>query len=313
MMRNKVAVFGEALFDLLQQSNGDYRPFVGGSPFNVARSFAKQGLDCCYLSRIGNDDLGSQIMHAAQLDGIQLPENNRSDKPTSLALVYKDANGQPSYQLYRKSVADLDMTAEQLLAIIPADVEVFHTGSLALVPEMIDVLTPVLIKLKNRGVKISIDINVRLGVELDHSQYVGAIWQFIALADIVKVSDEDLHLMGLQDDPIYHAAELLSVMNDGIVALTLGEQGAFIITDGLTVQQDIIPTRSFGDAVGAGDTFFSALISELLRNNALHRFAEKEQLQQGLLFGAMAASLNVSEIGCHPPSQQQVLNALALL
>ena len=47
-----VAVFGEALFDMIQQPNNSFLPFIGGSPYNVARSFVRQGLACTYLSPI---------------------------------------------------------------------------------------------------------------------------------------------------------------------------------------------------------------------------------------------------------------------
>lgn len=57
-MTYKVAVFGEALFDMIEQENGDYRPFIGGSPYNVARSFSRQGVDCTYLSPISTDVFG---------------------------------------------------------------------------------------------------------------------------------------------------------------------------------------------------------------------------------------------------------------
>ena len=55
---SRVAVFGEALFDMIQQQDGSYHPFVGGSPFNVARGFVKQGIETkgfelCRFSRRG--------------------------------------------------------------------------------------------------------------------------------------------------------------------------------------------------------------------------------------------------------------------
>jgi fructokinase len=306
MSRPKVAVFGEAIIDMIEQKDGSYMPFIGGSPFNVARSFVNQGLDCCYLSPISTDLMGEKIYASVLADGVNVPANNRSAKNTSLALVYKDAQGKPSYRLYRRSVADLDISAEALLSILPDDIELFHTGSLALVPEMLDVLIPVVKKLKTRGVKISIDVNVREGVETSHQQYVAAIWHFVELADIVKVSDEDLELTGLYGKPEFHARAVLERMNKGMVILTLGEEGSYLISSEHNLKQEVHISEVFGDTVGAGDTYFSALIARLLKANALSPEASSETLSDALQYGAIAASLNVATIGCNPPNCEQV-------
>jgi len=310
-MTYKVAVFGEALFDMIEQENGDYRPFIGGSPYNVARSFSRQGIDCSYLSPISTDVLGDKIFNSVLAEGISMPANNRSDKATSLALVYKDQQGNPDYRLYRKGIADLDISVDKLLAFLPQDLDLFHTGSLAIVPEMLEVLIPVITKLKHRGVKISIDVNVRKGVESDQQKYVATIEKFIALADIVKVSDEDLLLMDLTGEPEQHVETMLKSMADGIVVLTLGESGAHFITQELNIQQDIFKAEPFADTVGAGDTFFSAMLAQLLRDKALSCTTTPESFAYALKFGSLAAAINVSKTGCQPPSYQEVLNKLA--
>ena len=309
-MTYKVAVFGEALFDMIEQKNGDYRPFIGGSPYNVARSFSRQGLDCTYLSPISNDVFGDEIFNSVLEEGIKIPSNNRSELTTSMALVYKDEHGNPDYRLYRKSVADLDIDVNKLLAVLPQDLDLFHSGSLALVPEMLEILIPVITELKSKGVKISIDVNARKGVEVNHDKYVAAIAQFISLADIVKVSDEDLLLIGLCKDPIVHTKAILKNMKNGMVVLTLGEGGSHFITQEFNIQQDIFKAEIFGDTVGAGDTFFSAMISQLLRDKALSSEATQENCAYALKFGSLAASINVSKIGCHPPSYHEVLNKI---
>jgi fructokinase len=310
-MTFKVAVFGEALFDMIEQENGDYRPFIGGSPYNVARSFSRQGLDCSYLSPISNDIFGDKIYKSAVEEGIDIPANNRSFQATSLALVYKNSQGNSDYRLYRKSVADLDINAQKLLDNLPKDLDLFHTGSLALVPEMVDVLIPVMIALKANGVKISIDVNVRKGVEINHAKYVAAIAQLVTYADIVKVSDEDLLLQNLVGDPEHLASAMLKNMTNGMVVLTLGENGAHFITENMNIQQDVFRAVPMGDTVGAGDTFFSAMLAQLLRDNALTPAAKPEDLAYALKFGALAAAINVSKIGCHPPTFEDVLKNLA--
>ena len=310
-MNSHVGVFGEALFDMIQQEDGDFRPYVGGSPFNVARSFAKQGIQCTYLSPISSDHLGEKIYQSVQDSGIHFNPSNRSERQTSLALVYKDKNGKPDYRLYRKGVADLDITAEQLLSFIPDDISLFHTGSLALIPEMLDVLIPVITHLKQKNVKISIDVNVRKGVKLNHEQYIAAIWRFIEFADLVKVSDEDLILKGLTGKPEFHVQSMLERMKDGIVVLTFGENGSHLFSEKLHLKEAVYPTQKLGDTVGAGDTFFSAMISEMLRRDLFNSEEVVDELQYALKFGSCAAAMNVEKIGCHPPNYMEVIERLS--
>jgi fructokinase len=52
------------------------------------------------------------------------------------------------------------------------------------------------------------------------------------------------------------------------------------------------------DTIGAGDTFFSAMLAQLLRDNALTPAAKKEDLAYALKFGSLAVAINVSKIGC---------------
>ena len=307
------AVFGEALFDLIEQNDDQLSAHIGGSPFNVARSFAKQGLETHYLSPLATDRYGERLYDYAVSEGIQLPADNRSFLPTSLALVYTDANGQPDYRLYRQAIADLDIDAQRLIDLIPEGIDLFHTGSLALVPSMVDVLVPVFTELKQRNILISLDINMRKGVELDNAQYIAAVLALVPFADIVKVSDEDLLLLGIDAAPLAGAQQILAQLDNGMVLLTEGADGATLLTDTHSIARPVYTPKVFTDAVGAGDTFFSAFLAQLLRGqhepDNVHSWSE-ETLTQALHFGLMAATLNVEQQGCQPPSQEEVLAAL---
>lgn len=304
------AVFGEALFDLIEQPNGNLSAHIGGSPFNVARSLVKQGVNTHYLSPISNDRYGEKLYRYALDSGMQLPPQNRSDSPTSIALVYTDDSGQPDYRLYRKGIADLDISSKELFAIIPDDINFFHTGSLALVPSMVSVLKPVLERLRKKGVVISIDINMRKHVELDISSYHHAVNSLYPFADIVKVSDEDLQLLGYNGSPLSGAQDMLAELTNGMVLLTQGASGASLLTEQSALTQAVFKPLEFADAVGAGDTFFSAFLAQLIRDGALSPPWHLSRLECALEFGLMAATMNVEQIGCQPPTFSQVQLAL---
>ena len=91
-----VAVLGEALIDFIVDSDGAYRPHLGGSPFNVAIGLAREGIDVSYLSPFSDDTFGNQLREALLDEGVKVPLQRRSLWPTSLALVTNDDNGQPT-------------------------------------------------------------------------------------------------------------------------------------------------------------------------------------------------------------------------
>lgn len=309
-MQENVAVFGEALFDLIEGENEAIQAYIGGSPFNVARSFARQGLSCSYLSPISLDRYGDKIVGEANRETILLPDNNRVNSPTSLALVYKNEKGLPAYTLYRQGIADLCIDAEKLIALLPSQLALFHTGSLALVPKMESVLIEVFTFLKAQKCPISIDINVRVGVEESNDAYIKTLKNLLKYANILKVSDEDLELMGYTEPAETVAKGLLSEIDEGMVILTKGEHGAIVYTDSLEISEPVFQPNSFGDTVGAGDTFFSAFLSEMIRNKLLSSSVSEFSLRSTLKFALMAATLNVEKVGCQPPNYAEVNRAL---
>jgi fructokinase len=312
-MSINTAVFGEALFDLIEQGNDLLKAHIGGSPFNVARSFVKQGVNTTYVSPISKDRYGARIFEYAKEQGISLPSDNRSVLPTSLALVFTDESGQPDYSLYRKNVADLDITAGKLIALMPSDLNLFHTGSLALVPAMLPILIECFEALKAKQVLISLDINMRKGVESDNHAYVSAVKALTCYADIVKVSDEDLQLLGVADSPIDGAKQILASLKNtkGIVLLTEGENGATVVSTKQCLHKPVYQPKQFIDAVGAGDTFFSAFLSRLLLEKNPSFDLASHDLESALAFGLMAATINVQRHGCQPPTKQEVTSELA--
>jgi fructokinase len=307
-----MAVFGEALFDFIEHAPSEFKSHVGGSPFNVAVGFSRLGLDSIYLSPISTDNLGEKILLSAANENVNVFTNNRSSKPTSLALVYKDIHGQPDYCLYRDNIADLDITTEKLLSLVPDNIEVFHTGSLALVPRMIPVLMPVIIELKKRGVKISVDVNLRQGVEQDNQKYIESVQEFIKVADILKVSDEDLLLLDMKGSPLEEAKAILSAMGSGLVALTLGDQGAYLLNGSNTQFVEVLKAENFVDAVGAGDTFFAALLTYLSEKQLFIHLDDltTDKMLSTLNFARTAASMNVERQGCQPPYRHELLDLL---
>ena len=304
-----VAVLGEALIDFIVGDDGAYRPHLGGSPYNVAIGLARQGIDVSYLSPLSDDTFGDQLNESLQKEGVVMPVTRRSLWPTSLALVTIDEQGMPTYRLYREGIADKDTSFEEIQSNLPNDLRIFHTGSLAITPSQLPKIRTLFELLKSRGVLISMDINIRLRASVDTKAYLDGVRSLLAAADIVKASDDDLAALELDENPRVAAEIAYAEMKSGLLVLTEGRGGAVLIDERGMIEKVAYPIAHLADTVGAGDTFHSAFLAALLRSGQFGESLEEisqDSLGDAVDFACAAAAINVSRVGCSPPTKQEV-------
>jgi len=70
----RIAIAGEALIDLVPQSDGRMLPCLGGAGYNVARALALQGVATTYLNPFSSDRLGRQLAARIEADGVVLAQ-----------------------------------------------------------------------------------------------------------------------------------------------------------------------------------------------------------------------------------------------
>lgn len=304
-----VSVLGEALIDFIVGDDGAYRPHLGGSPYNVAIGLARQGVDVSYLSPFSDDTFGDQLHDSLCSEGVKTPLSRRSKWPTSLALVTIDAEGVPTYRIYREGIADKDVSFDEIEANLSDDLRVFHTGSLAITPSQLPKIRKLFELMHARGVIVSVDINIRLRASLDTAAYIEGVRSLLPLADIVKASDEDLEALELDPDPRRSAELAFAAMQSGILVFTEGRGGAVLINEHGSIERSAYPIARVADTVGAGDTFHSALLAALLRTGRINKSLgemSQESLGDAVDFACAAAAINVSRTGCSPPTQKEV-------
>jgi fructokinase len=127
--------------------------------------------------------------------------------------------------------------------------------------------------------------------------------RMIAMADIVKVSDEDLAWLADGADEQALIAQWLSGATR-IVTVTRGGEGVTAHTARGTVR---VPARrvTVADTIGAGDTFNAGFLDGLRLQGNLGKAAvaalSDADLSTALERGAAAASVTVSRPGANPP------------
>ena len=308
-----IATIGEALVDLIEQADGRFEACLGGSVCNFTQALAMQGVPTTYLNPLSQDKFGTRFNDLLLKKAVNLGTGKRSTCPTSLAIVSLDEQGSPTYAFHRESVADRDISADQLIASLPAPCTLIHTGGLALVPADLDKILSTIGTASGRGTLISIEANLRPMAVKQRADYIAGVKRVLQQAHIVKVSDEDLEVLGLGDATLEQlSAALFENSSVQLIALTRGAAGAALLTRTQQVTMATPGQLKVIDTVGAGDCFQAGLIAYLQHAGKLAAASCLEQLDQAFLQAALqhaiaAASINITRTGCDPATWEQTI------
>ena len=182
-----LTVIGEGLVDVVQRSSG-VQAHVGGSPLNVAVGLARLDHPVQFIGRYGRDAYGEALAAHLKSSSVLLPLAP-DDLPTSVAAALIDDAGAATYTF------DLAWELPGVAARLPFLLQgttLLHTGSIAtmLAPGAAEVLAAV--ERAHPSATISFDPNCRPSIIPDVDYARGQAEKFVALADVVKASDEDL-------------------------------------------------------------------------------------------------------------------------
>jgi len=309
-----IVVGGEALIDLVDEGSGQFRAHPGGSPANVAVGLARLGIPATLLARVSHDAFGRLLRTHLDRGGVDLGHVVPASEPTTLAVVSLDERGVATYDFYVNGTADWQWRAAEIPDPLPAETVALHTGSLALaVPPGAAVLTDLLRRENERGqVTVSFDPNVRPTFEADREAAVRRIEEQVSLADVVKVSEDDLAWLLPHEEPADVAGRWRET-GPAVVVVTLGADGTLAVGPGGSVVTRPAVSIRLVDTVGAGDAFTAGLLAGLERASLLggeNRDAlaalDDTTLTELLDEAALVAALTCARRGADPPTWIEV-------
>ena len=239
---------GEALIDMLprQSAVGEtaFAPYAGGAVFNTAIALGRLGAPSGFLSGLSSDFFGDLLRDSLTASGVDTRYAVSSDRPTTLAFV-RLVDGQASYAFYDENTAGRMLSADDL-PVLSAAVTALFFGGISLISEPCGSAYEALMA-RVAGSRVTmIDPNIRPGFVADETGYRARIGRMMAMADIVKLSDEDLHwLEGSRETEVLARGILLS--GPKLVIITRGAEGASGYTSAsewmFRLRQSRLPTR----------------------------------------------------------------------
>jgi len=302
----QVLVVGEALVDLVHRADGSRDEAPGGSPANVALTLGRLGRHPQLLTSLGDDGRGRTVR--AWLEESNVRVSGAGAERTSTATAVLNATGAATYEF------DLAWAVDVSLA---GAADVLHVGSVATVLEPGASRVARLVEARRGTATITFDPNIRPALVEDAAAARTRVEHLVRLADVVKVSDEDLRWLQ-PDRSLADAAAGWLAAGPSVVVVTLGGDGAFALTAGGRVSVPA-PRVTVVDTVGAGDTFMGALIDGLLDANLIgaDRRQALRDVAPGVLEGIMrrsadAAAITVSRPGADPPTRAELAAVAAV-
>ena len=270
-----------------EEKNGSitYERKAGGAPFNVACALKKFGADVKFVGSVGDDLIGRFLIKYAKDFGMdttyihQNPERN-----TTLAFVELNEDGERSFCFYRKNTADYCMPDVSDELIKSADIVCI--GSLMLAdPKCVEYALDIAARAHALGKTVAFDVNYRTDIYRDRESAVETYKKILAVADIVKLSEDELETF---------TEDYVSGLTDKLVLITLGKNGSEWRYKGKKNRMPTITVRPI-DTTGAGDAFFAGALSVLDKNNGAP--LTEQLLNDSLRFGNVAGALNTTGRG----------------
>ncbi|HEY8720688.1 carbohydrate kinase [Pengzhenrongella sp.] len=298
-------VLGEALVDVVRRLDGTVEDHPGGSPANVAIGLGRLGRPVELLTWFAADTHGDLVRKHLEESAVRIVAGSDGAASTPVAIATLDATGAATYTF------DIDWQVPAS-AQLPADVVVVHSSTIgaALAPGG-DAIVKILEEARARST-VTYDPNIRPALLGTPDEIRPLVERLVALADVVKASDEDVEWLE-PGVPVADVAARWASAGPGLVVITRGGEGVLAVTAGGVNVEVPAPKVDVADTVGAGDSFMSSLIDGLWSARLLgaNRRAELAAIDEAKLVriltrSARIAAITVSRAGANPPWAEEV-------
>ncbi|QJG58771.1 aminoimidazole riboside kinase [Escherichia coli] len=261
-MSAKVWVLGDAVVDLLPESDGRLLPCRGGAPANVAVGIARLGGTSGFIGRVGDDPFGALMQRTLLTEGVDITYLKQDEwHRTSTVLVDLNDQGERSFTFMVRPSADLFLETTDLPCWRHG--EWLHLCSIALSaePSRTSAFTA-MTAIRHAGGFVSFDPNIREDLWQDEHLLRLCLRQALQLADVVKLSEEEWRLISGKTQNDRDICALAKDYEIAMLLVTKGAEGVVVCYRG-QVHHFAGMSVNCVDSTGAGDAFVAGLLTGL--------------------------------------------------
>ncbi|PWC10953.1 aminoimidazole riboside kinase [Brenneria corticis] len=289
-MAHKIWVMGDAVVDLIPEDADRYLKCPGGAPANVAVGIARLGGRSAFIGRVGDDVFGRFLQEVLEREQVDTQHMIRDrDHRTSTVVVSLDQQGERSFTFMVRPSADLFLQADDLPLFKRG--EWLHLCSIALSQEPSrSAAYEAMQRIKAVQGWVSFDPNIRGDLWSDQQTLRECLDRALSLADVVKLSREELAFLSGADEVEAGIEQLMQRYPIRLLLVTLGSEGVWL-HNRQQRQHFPAPYVTPVDTTGAGDAFVAGLLQGLAEYDDLSQPVSWDKvIEQAQLCGALATT-----------------------
>jgi 2-dehydro-3-deoxygluconokinase len=251
---------------------------TAGAELNVAVGMRRLGFRVGYISRVGRDSFGNNLIAFMDAEGIDRQHVRVDDAhPTGFMLKSRETDGNdPHIEYFRRGSAASHLNlADNPVAYCAASRHLHLTGiSPALSGSVSELVVEMAAQARLSGRSVSFDPNLRPRLWPSRQSMIDCMNQLAASADLVMPGlAEGQLLSGYQSAP--DVANFYLGRGARQVVIKLGAQGAYFADHARCGMAPGVLVPKVVDTVGAGDGFAVGVISALLDGLSLDEAAAR--------------------------------------
>lgn len=297
-----VVCVGEMLIDFVCMDTNqglvkgvNYVKKSGGAPANVAACISKLGGSASLVAAVGNDPFGEFLIQEVASYHVDTAHIHTLPMSTTFAFVSLADNGDREFAFNRG--ADVELVLNDTVIESLSQNSILHLGSATalLGGSLSDSYLALAKKAKENNNTICFDPNFRIDLWRGReAEFKNACNVYFNMADIVKVSDDELALFSESDD-MAQGCQYFHDFGVKIVLVTLGGEGCLVSQNN---KQYIVPAYEINavDTTGAGDSFIGAILFQMSQNQPKDDFYAND-MKNFIEFAGKVSGLVCSKIG----------------
>lgn len=275
MMTPDVVGCGALNYDVLYQVDrlsepGGHEPIrsvhkcPGGSAANTVSGIARLGFSAGFLGAVGDDAEGREILSLWEREGVDVGHIQVVGAATGLIIGFVDRHGERTLYPYPSANNEFRLTSDAIAYASQA--KLVHLTSFVGDRQFCD--QQKLIDGLPAGVKVSFGPG-----DLYAERGYGGIKSMLKRTDYLFVNRPEVELITGQSYD--EGARFLANLGIGVVAVTLGERGCFVVAAGeeQLVPSDPIHRAEVVDTTGAGDSFAAGFLAGQLWGRSVEESA----------------------------------------
>jgi sugar/nucleoside kinase (ribokinase family) len=266
----------------------------GGSAGNTAAGVASLGGRAAFIGKVADDALGTFYRHDMHAAGVHFETAPLTGgAPTARSFILITPDGERTMNTYLGACRELS-PADIDEKVVTASAITYLEGYLWDPPSAKDAFRAAARAAHRAGRKVSITLSDPFCVDRFRDEFLELVRS--RTVDIVFANASELR--SLYQTANLDAAVAAFRREGGLAAVTVGGDGALVVTRDEVIAVPATPVESLADLTGAGDLFAAGFLFGVARNMALSDAAR---------LGTIAAAEVIGHIGPRPAASLRVL------